>query len=64
LLSADVCVQTGTKQHEYSSSWDCWVKITQREGWRAFFKGAASNILRGSGAALVLVLYDEIRGPR
>jgi solute carrier family 25 (adenine nucleotide translocator) protein 4/5/6/31 len=27
----------------------------------AFFKGAFSNVLRGVGGALVLVMYDEIK---
>jgi solute carrier family 25 (adenine nucleotide translocator) protein 4/5/6/31 len=27
----------------------------------AFYKGAVTNMLRGTGAALILVLYDEIR---
>jgi len=31
------------------------------EGPRAFFKGALSNAIRGSGGALVLVLYDQFQ---
>ncbi len=31
------------------------------EGAAAFYKGAFSNILRGFGASLVLVLYDEFQ---
>lgn len=30
-------------------------------GTGAFFKGAFSNVLRGTGGALVLVLYDELK---
>jgi solute carrier family 25 (adenine nucleotide translocator) protein 4/5/6/31 len=40
---------------------DCWAKIYRSEGGNAFFKGALSNVLRGTGGALVLVLYDEIK---
>lgn len=40
---------------------DCWGKIYKQEGGNAFFKGAFSNVLRGTGGALVLVLYDEIK---
>lgn len=40
---------------------DCWGKIYKTEGGNAFFKGALSNVLRGTGGALVLVLYDEIK---
>lgn len=33
--------------------------IYKEEGWRAFYKGALTNALRGSGSALVLVFYDQ-----
>lgn len=45
----------------YKNTLDCWVKITRNEGPGAFFKGAFSNILRGTGGALVLTLYDTIK---
>jgi len=45
----------------YKNTLDCWIKIGKGEGARAFFKGALSNIIRGTGGAFVLVLYDEIR---
>jgi solute carrier family 25 (adenine nucleotide translocator) protein 4/5/6/31 len=45
----------------YKNTLDCWVKIGKTEGPRAFFKGAFSNVLRGTGGALVLVLYDELK---
>jgi len=45
----------------YKNTLDCWVKIGKTEGARAFFKGALSNIFRGTGGALVLVFYDEIQ---
>ncbi|XP_049864093.1 ADP,ATP carrier protein-like [Schistocerca gregaria] len=45
----------------YKNTLDCWGKIYKTEGGGAFFKGAFSNILRGTGGALVLVLYDEIK---
>ncbi|XP_046996108.1 ADP,ATP carrier protein-like [Schistocerca americana] len=45
----------------YKNTVDCWGKIYRTEGGGAFFKGAFSNILRGTGGALVLVLYDEIK---
>ena len=46
---------------QYSGTIDCWKKIAQNEGPKAFFKGALSNVLRGAGGAFVLVLYDEIK---
>lgn len=45
----------------YKNTLDCWVKIAKNEGPGAFFKGAFSNVLRGTGGALVLVLYDELK---
>lgn len=45
----------------YKNTLDCWVKITKQEGTRAFFKGALSNVFRGTGGALVLVFYDELK---
>merc|ERR1719174_1513068 len=44
----------------YSGMQDCFQKILKDEGAKGFFKGALANILRGTGAAIVLVLYDEI----
>ncbi|XP_070556068.1 ADP/ATP translocase 3-like [Ptychodera flava] len=54
-------MQSGRKDVLYKGTIDCWKKIFQNEGPGAFFKGAFSNILRGTGGALVLVLYDEIK---
>lgn len=45
----------------YSGMPDCFKKIMAQEGPKGFFKGALANIVRGTGAALVLVLYDEIK---
>lgn len=44
----------------YSGMADCFKKILKDEGPAGFFKGALANILRGTGAAIVLVMYDEI----
>lgn len=56
-------MQSGRSKEErmYKGTLDCWRKIRQQEGGKAFFKGAFSNILRGTGGALVLVLYDELK---
>mmetsp|Transcript_92571 Transcript_92571/g.153122 ORF Transcript_92571/g.153122 Transcript_92571/m.153122 type:complete len:208 (+) Transcript_92571:3-626(+) len=47
-------------QKLYSGFVDCVRKIHTYEGAHGFYKGAFANILRGLGAALVLVFYDEI----
>jgi len=48
-------------ERPYKNTMDCWAKIAKQEGSGAFFKGAFSNVLRGTGGAFVLVLYDEIK---
>ena len=56
-------MQSGRKKADivYKNTAHCWVTIAKSEGGAAFFKGAFSNVLRGTGGALVLVLYDEIK---
>jgi len=54
-------MQSGRADKLYKNTIDCWRKIAKSEGSNAFFKGAFSNVLRGTGGALVLVLYDEIK---
>jgi len=54
-------MQSGRKDVMYTGTLDCFRKIAQNEGGKAFFKGALSNIFRGMGASLVLVLYDEFQ---
>lgn len=46
---------------QYTGTWDCFVKIAQQEGMKAFFKGSLSNVIRGTGGALVLVFYDKFQ---
>lgn len=45
----------------YTGTMDCFYKILAQEGSGAFFKGALSNVIRGTGGALVLVFYDKIQ---
>jgi len=45
----------------YRGAVHCAQKIIADEGVKAMFKGAGANILRGTGAALVLVMYGEIQ---
>lgn len=47
-------------QQIYNGMGDCFRKIMAQEGPKGFFKGALANVLRGTGAAIVLVMYDEI----
>ena len=54
-------MQSGGDKQFYKGTLDCWRKIAADEGTGAFFKGAFSNVLRGLGGALVLVMYDEVK---
>lgn len=45
----------------YNGAAHCARKILAEEGAAAMFKGAGANVLRGTGAALVLVLYGEAK---
>nr|XP_031846776.1 ADP,ATP carrier protein-like [Nomia melanderi] len=56
-------MQSGLSKTEmmYKSTLDCWMKTAKAEGVGAFFKGSVSNMLRGTGGALVLTLYDSIQ---
>jgi solute carrier family 25 (adenine nucleotide translocator) protein 4/5/6/31 len=49
------------EQQLYKSVPECIQKILANEGAGGFFKCALANIVRGTGAAIVLVLYDEIQ---
>jgi solute carrier family 25 (adenine nucleotide translocator) protein 4/5/6/31 len=48
-------------KRQYKSAGHCASKILSEEGAKAMFKGAGANVLRGTGAALVLVLYGEVQ---
>ncbi|EEF45766.1 probable ADP,ATP carrier protein At5g56450 [Ricinus communis] len=54
-------MQSGLEQPMYHSTLDCWRKIYRTEGVASFYRGALSNMFRSSGAAAILVLYDEIK---
>ncbi|VDN42925.1 unnamed protein product [Gongylonema pulchrum] len=53
--------QSGRKEMLYKNTWDCAKKIVANEGLAAMYKGALSNVFRGTGGALVLAIYDEIQ---
>lgn len=54
-------MQSGRKDVLYKNTLDCAQKIIRNEGISAMFKGALSNVFRGTGGALVLAIYDEIQ---
>jgi len=46
---------------QYTGTMDCFKKILSQEGPLAFFKGSLSNVIRGTGGALVLVFDAKIK---
>ena len=56
-------MQSGKPVEEmaYKGTLDCFAVIAREEGVRAFFKGSLSNVIRGTGGALVLVFYDTFQ---
>lgn len=65
VLLAGCAIQAGGKiAREYDGTVDAWKKIYRQEGFKAFFKGALSNVLRGAGGALVLVMCKSLLPPR
>ncbi|TQE11124.1 hypothetical protein C1H46_003130 [Malus baccata] len=54
-------MQSGLEQRMYDNTLDCWRQIYRREGVVSFYRGAVSNVFRSTGAAAILVLYDEVK---
>lgn len=54
-------MQSGLEQPMYTNTRDCWKTIYRKEGVASFYRGALSNMFRSTGAAAILVLYDEVK---
>jgi len=54
-------MQSGRDDVLYRNTYDCFQKIYRNEGSMAFFKGQWTNIVRGLGCSLSLVMYDKIQ---
>jgi len=52
-------MDSGRAEKMYNGTWHCFCKIGSDEGALAFFKGSLSNVIRGTGGALVLVFYSK-----
>jgi len=53
-------MDSGRKEKMYNGTLHCFSRILADEGAKAFFKGSLSNVIRGTGGALVLVFYSKI----
>ena len=54
-------MDVGKKKRVYKNSMHCFGKVIKEEGVNGLFKGCLSNIFRGIGASLVLVMYDDFK---
>ncbi|KAJ2760693.1 ADP/ATP carrier protein, partial [Coemansia nantahalensis] len=54
-------MQSGRAEKLYSGPIDCFRKLYAEAGMKVFFHGGFSNIIRGTGGALVLVFYDQLQ---
>lgn len=54
-------MQSGLEKPMYINTIDCWKTIYRKEGVASFYRGALSNMFRSTGAAAILVLYDEVK---
>lgn len=54
-------MQSLKETKSYSTIRACCKAIYEREGIPGFWAGSYSNILRGIGSSLCLLLYDEIK---
>jgi solute carrier family 25 (adenine nucleotide translocator) protein 4/5/6/31 len=52
-------MDSGRVDKMYTGTANCFTKILADEGAKAFFKGSLSNVIRGTGGALVLVFYSK-----
>ena len=46
------------EERKYRNIFHCIQTVYNKHGFRAFYKGAMTNAIRGSGSALVLMFYD------
>ncbi len=54
-------MQSLKETKSYSTIRACVKTIYAKEGIKGFWTGSYSNILRGVGSSLCLLLYDEIK---
>jgi len=54
-------MQSLKENKSYSTIRKCFSTIYEKEGIKGFWLGSYSNILRGVGSSLCLLLYDEIK---
>jgi len=60
-IKRKLMLQAAKKEIQYKNAMDCIRKVWAKEGFNGFMKGNFTNILRGIGSSMCLVLYDEIK---
>lgn len=53
-------MQSINKEVKYKNSFHCFMELKNQHGFMGLMKGGFSNVVRGMGSSLCLVLYDEI----
>lgn len=54
-------VKHGITTPTYRSSWHCFRSLLAERGWSGMYSGVMANNLRTMGAALCMVLFDEVK---
>lgn len=55
-------MQSGRKDALFTNAVGCFRHIMATQGTAGFYKGAMMNNIRAIGSALVLIIYDELKG--
>jgi solute carrier family 25 (adenine nucleotide translocator) protein 4/5/6/31 len=54
-------MQSSAKERRYKNAFDCFRQIYVQEGFRGYYLGIGTNLVRSFGAALLLVTYDLVK---
>lgn len=54
-------MNSGLKEKMYKNSVDCIRTMFKTEGFKSFYKGNFTNMVRSTSSSLILVLYDEFQ---
>ena len=52
-------MMSGRVQKDYTTTMGCFLHVLKKEGIKGFYKGGLTNVFKGMGGALILVLYDK-----
>ena len=61
-IRRSLMMQSGRKDVQFTNVIGCFKHIVSKDGLSGLYKGAMMNNIRAIGSALVLVIYDELKG--